>query len=511
MLSNSEKLQPTVPDDLFDAAQKVIQRTRQATPYPSLLDAKLGDVNTAPLTDAQMASTYDTPLSTVNRRSAHALNALARTDQELGNPLTEVAQRANEFMERAAIINRHNRRPPLYSESTIKTFIELGYAEPEHSPIMRAAGHVVAPPTVSTDHDISFIIADIATHLSRSHEPQSAEQILGALSHRKDALNRWPQLDISLFIRRITGINPDVEGRFNPDQPWGKFVGRQQLVANTMIRILVRDQQPRSTQYLTDEINHLVGYLLTDGYNILNAIRNITPTTQEISWHGLATFGLTEWKPNFSIRKIGRRGNTGDLIFAYLVKNGPTDIDDVRQHVQQTTKAKKRTITDAMNNDPENRFISMENRRVAANPIPRDLNPQSPALTVIADAQQKGPVLRESELLWLTHYMQALNGLEPPLPARVTVTGPRAAGFAQGDPLGITVVVDPSDRPSLEPRLAKIAAAACELVPSARPNILLLSPQQWANQQAGEAPEAHHNAWLAPHTKQLPNSPDDKH
>ena len=162
-----------------------------------------------------------------------------------------------------------------------------------------------------------------------------------------------------------------------------------------------------------------------------------------------------------------------------------------------------------MNNDPENRFISMENRRVAANPIPRDLNPQSPALTVIADAQQKGPVLRESELLWLTHYMQALNGLEPPLPARVTVTGPRAAGFAQGDPLGITVVVDPSDQPSLEPRLAKIAAAY-ELVPSARPNILLLSPQQWANQQAGEAPEAHHNAWLAPHTKQLPNSPDDK-
>ncbi len=465
MLINSENLQPTVPDDLFDAAQKVIQRTRQATPYPYLLDAKLGDVNTAPLTDAQMASTYDTPLTTVNRRSAHALNALARTDQELGNPLAEVAQRANDFMARAAVINRHNRRPPLYSESTIKTFIELGYAEPEHSPIMRAAGHVVAPPTVSTDHDISFIIADIATHLSRSHEPQSAEQILGALSHHKDALNRWPQLDISLFIRRITGINPDVEGRFNPDQPWGTFVGRQQLVANTMIRILVRDQQPRSTQYLTDEINHLVGYLLTDGYNILNAIRNITPTTQEISRQGLATFGLTEWKPNFSIRKIGRRGNTGDLIFAYLVKNGPADIDDVRQHVQQTTKAKKRTITDAMNNDPEKRFISMDNRRVAANPIPRDLNPQSPALTVIADAQQKGPVLRESELLWLTRYVQALNGLEPPLPARVTVTGPRAAGFVQGDPLGITVVVDPSDRPSLEPRLAKIAVAACELVP----------------------------------------------
>ena len=70
MLSNSEKLQPTVPDDLFDAAQKVIQRTRQATPYPSLLDAKLGDVNTTPLTDAQMGpppTTLPSPPSTAGR------------------------------------------------------------------------------------------------------------------------------------------------------------------------------------------------------------------------------------------------------------------------------------------------------------------------------------------------------------------------------------------------------------------------------------------------------------
>ena len=501
MLINSEKLQPTVPDDLFDDAPKrSFKEPGRPRPTRIFSTPSSGDVNTTPLTDAQMASTYDTPLTTVNRRSAHAFNALARTDQELGNPLAEVAQRANDFMARAAVINRHNRRPPIYSESTIKTFIELGYAEPEHSPIMRAAGHVVAPPTVSTDHDISFIIADIATHLSRSHEPQSAEQILGALIHRKDALNRWPQLDISLFIRRIAGINPNVEGRFNPDQPWGKFIGRQQLVANTIIRILSHDQQPRSTQYLTDEINRLVGYLLTDGYNILNAIRNITPTTQEISWHGLSTFGLTEWKPNFGIRKIGRRGNTGDLIFAYLVKNGPADIDDVSQHVQRTTKAKKLTVTNAIKNDPENRFISIENRRVAANPIPRDLNPQGPALTVIPDAQRKGPVLRESELLWLTHYMQALNDLTPPLPSCVAITGARAAGLAQSGPMDITVVVDPNDRPSLEPRLASIAAAASGLVPSVPPNIILLSPQQWANQQDGESPEAHHNAWLATNT-----------
>ena len=500
MPASSEKLQPIVPADLFDPAQKVIQRAQQATPYPFLLDAKLGDASTTPLTDSQIASTYDTPLSTINRRSAHIINALAKNDLGLDNPLAKVAQRANEFMARAAVINRHNRRPPLYSEDTIKTFIELGYAEPEHSPIIRAAGHVAAPPTVPMDHDISFIISDIAAHLSRSHEPQSPEQILESLHHRQDALTRWPRLDVSLFIRRTSGINPDSEGLFNPDQPWGHFVGRQQLVANTMIRILNRDRQPRSTQYLTDEINRLVGHLLPDGYNTLNAIRNVTKASDEISWQGLAAFGLREWESNFSTRGAGRRGRTGDLIFAFLTKHGPADVNDVMQHVQRVTKAKKRTVAEAINNDPENRFIRMDDRRVAANPIPQDHNPDGPALKVIPDAQHQGPVLRESELLWLTRYVQGLNDLTPPLPARVAVTGARAAGFVSEDAVEITVVVDDRDRHSLEPRLAEITAVAPEAVTSVQPQINILSPEQWTERMDGETPIAHHNIWLAPDT-----------
>ena len=142
----------------------------------------------------------------------------------------------------------------------------------------------------------------------------------------------------------------------------------------------------------------------------------------------------------------------------------------------------------------------MDNRRVAANPIPRDHNPDGPALTVIADAQQQGPVLHESELLWLTHYMQALNDVAPPLPARMALTGPRAAGFAQSEPVEVTVIVDPSHEANLVPRLAEIATTTTEIVPSVRPDINVLSPQQWERQQAGGDPQAHHNVWLAPKT-----------
>ena len=61
-------------------------------------------------------------------------------------------------------------------------------------------------------------------------------------------------------------------------------------------------------------------------------------------------------------------------------------------------------------------------------------------------------------------------------------------------------MVDDQDRPSLEPRLAEIATATSESVPSVQPHISILSPQQWDHQQDGESPEAHHNAWLATNT-----------
>lgn len=143
----------------------------------------------------------------------------------------------------------------------------------------------------------------------------------------------------------------------------------------------------------------------------------------------------------------------------------------------------------------------MEDKRVAANPIPRDHNPTCVALTVIPDAQQHGLVLRESELVWLTLYVQGLNELAPPLPSRVAITGPRAAGLALDDPMKITVVVaDHSQRLDLEPRLAETAAAASEAVPSVKPQIIVLSLSQWDGQQTGKTAPEHYNVWLAPLT-----------
>ena len=153
------------------------------------------------------------------------------------------------------------------------------------------------------------------------------------------------------------------------------------------MRVLSRDDQPRSIQYLADEITRLVGHLLPKEYNTSNAIRNATNESGEISGQGLATFGLTRWETGIVAQNTARRHSTGDLVYAFLVNDVPADIDDVIEHVQRTTKAKKRTVANAINHDPENRFIRMDDRRIAANPIPDHHNPGGPALTVILDGR----------------------------------------------------------------------------------------------------------------------------
>ena len=501
MPETRDPLEPIVTDDLFAAGLEVIHLVRQDTQHAYLLDAKIGNADSAPLPENEIASTYNTSLSNISTKMAPIIETLSRIDQEYGNPLSQIAQRANDAVARTAIINRHNRRPPLYSEDTIITFVKLGLAEPRHSPLIRAAGYASPPPVVPRNHDMSKIITHVAAYMARSNEPRNPDEIqqfLGRNHHRE--LSNWPQLDLTLFIERITGIRPDQLGFYDPDQPWGRLISARQLVANTILRIFARDQQPRTTAYLATETARLVGHFLPQNYNTIEAIRAAAYASDEISWQGLKQFGLKEWEVTGLVTSgtVRRRSRTGDIIYAFLMQHGPTDIVDVVQNVHQTANTKPRTVQEAINHDPANRFIRITDRRVAANPIPQKYNPDASSLMVVpnGDRHRPGPILQESELLWLTRYVQALNTLQPPVPTRVAVTRQRAAGSAQDDDaLEITVVVEPNHLHNLEPRLIEIGADTTEVVPAVRLRINIMSPKQWVQQQTGKA---HHNVWLAP-------------
>ena len=502
MTTTTDELDPIVPAVIGSAAREVIESTKRKTPFPYLIEAKLGNAEVGPMMDADTVAQNDTPLYTIAIRWNDIAQDLIETDRQHGNPLCQIARRANDVIARAAILNRHNRRPPLYAETTIREFIKLELSTPEHSPLIRAAGHVAPPPVFPLNHDLTPVMRDIAAHMARSVEPQSAAQLLRSLEDRPGLLDKWPDLDLTLFMRRAADICPDDHGLYHPDQPWGRYISTLQLVANTIFRIFVRDGEPRHTEYLVSEIERLVGQFLPDGYNTLAAVRATISKSDDISWYGPSTFGLREWKTFPEPQKtVAGRTNTGDLIYAYLLQHGTAEIKDVIEHVRQTAGTKRRTVQAAIKNDHENRSIRIPDHRVTTNPIPDGHNRATRSLMVVPDQKECEPmsILRESELVWLTRYVQGLTELTPPLPSRVAITGHRAAGFAHADDtIEIAVVTAPRDRSNLEPRLAKCAAAATEAVPSVQPKIRILSIQQWAQQQAEQSPVAHHNVWLAP-------------
>ena len=495
MTNATNALKPIVTGQVGSCARAVIESVRKNTPFPYLIDAKLGAADQAPLPDAETAARADTPLYTMTNKWKEVLQLLCETDERHGSPLRTIAERANIVITRAGILNRHNRRPPIYSEPTIAAFIELGAATPEHTPLIRAAGHAGPPPVFPLDHDLAPVVRDIVAHMARSHEAQSPAQIIQSLEHRRDLLANWPDLDLALFIQRTTGIQSDDQGAYHPEQPWGGLMSAQQLVANTMRRIFARDSAPCTTDYLVSETERMVGQFLPKGYNTLGAIRVTISRSDDISWHSPCTFGLREWNTG------ARSRSTGDYIYEFLLQRGPTEIEEIIEYVHGKTKAKRRTVQEAINHDRENRFIRISDQKVAANPVPDVQHGASPSLTVVPDQLEckPAPVLRESELEWLTRYLRELDELTPPLPSQVAITGPRAAGFAQiGDALEITVVADPDCRPDLELRIAETAAAATKAVPCVQPNIKIQSCKQWAKQQAGEGPTEYRSVWLPP-------------
>ena len=378
MNETANALTPIITSSLCSSAKEVIRRARTKTAHPYLLDAKLGNANTGPTPDTVIAAAHQTPPGSLGRRLTRITNTLRQVDQQLRNPLNEIALKTNDIIARAAILNRHNRRPPLYAEKTITVLIKLGFATPEHAPLIRAAGYVYPPPVVSLTCDIDDIMADIAAHMARSQEPQSSDDILQSLSHLQGDLSNWPELDITLFIRRVAGQLPDERGLYHPDQPWGTLIKPPHLVANTVLHILARDQQPRTAKYLIGEIERLAGRHLPVGYNVINAFNNFAYKSGLTTLHGLSTFGLRAWGQHQETHRAARsQGTTIDHIHVFLMENGPADIEAVIKHVHQTTNVQRRTVQNAINRDPSGRLIRLSDRRVAANPTPQDCNPDA--------------------------------------------------------------------------------------------------------------------------------------
>ena len=83
-----------VSDDLRNAAQEVVDAVRRNTPFPFLLDAKLGSAEEGPMMDAEAAAVSNTPLYTIPIKWKDIVRQLIEADAQYDNAFHEIARRA---------------------------------------------------------------------------------------------------------------------------------------------------------------------------------------------------------------------------------------------------------------------------------------------------------------------------------------------------------------------------------------------------------------------------------
>ena len=102
-------------------------------------------------------------------------------------------------------------------------------------------------------------------------------------------------------------------------------------------------------------------------------------TSDLIEWHGPSIFRVVQrdYSPR-SQQRVRRHGKTGNHIHAFLMDNGPAHTKDIIQHMMKTFSVKETNVQDAIYRDIGVRFLRLADRRVAANPVPPEHNPDTP-------------------------------------------------------------------------------------------------------------------------------------
>ena len=380
MPETRETTQEIVTAKLMAAAQDVIQRTLGTTDYPNTLRGKLGTHESGPLSDPELARQHGGSARDVSEQFAIVRAMLFQADQILGTPLAEVSQRA------AAINNRSGRRRS-YSENTLQTLIQLGLAQPEHLPVIRAAGYAYPPPDNRPDFDLHALVADIADHMTKSDERQTIDEILQAIRPWDEIINGQPNLDLEQCISQHARIRPDSEGLYSPDQRWRRFLTTEQLVRNTVVRILRRQGRPLHLSDLARQVNATMRRNRRSKRISQPQIQDAIIQFDLLDWDGPATCRLTEWPETTTRAPEAPTARTvTQRIHQYLTQHGPISNREIRETFGRTIPHSN-VAAGRSEDDLQRRFLRLPDRRVAALPFPVAPDRARQPISVIPDPE----------------------------------------------------------------------------------------------------------------------------
>ena len=488
--------------ELLTAAQSVIRQTLDAAEYPATLSGKLGTAEHVPLADAELASRSGGTARDISDQFTIIKAMLLQADRILGAPLASISQRTNDAIAAAGINNRSGRRRS-YTEKTLQTLIRLGLAQPEHLPVIRAAGYAYPPPDITTDLDLRALMADVADHITQSDTPQTIDEILQGFPAWDGIIDGRPELNMVQCISQHARILPDSEGRYGPDQRWRRFLTTERLVRNTVVRVLRRAGRPTHLSDLTREVNTTLRRDRRSKRISQRQVQDAIIHSDLLDWDSPATCRLTEWPERTGpVPETPTARTITQRIHQYLTQHGPMSNEEIRETFGRNIPHGN-IATGRTDDDLNRRFLRLPDRRVAALPFP--LAPDRPRqpISVIPDPEHDpGPrvtTIFVSELHWLNQFAPHLADLDELGLLRVAVTGPRAAGAASARvPMEITIVVDGEPQPLLQQVMTQAAERANRETPTVRPTFTTIPHQDWAQIYEGDTPRPYHDIWRSP-------------
>ena len=503
MPDNEASAKPIVTQDILVPANDVIQHTVDATDHPEVLTGKLGKPDSPALTDLEIAAqTGDTPRE-ISDRFALIRAMLLQADRILGTPLATISHRANLVIAAAAIDNRSGRRRA-YTEDTLQALIRLHLAEPQHLPLIRAAGYAYPPPDHQPDLDLSAFIAVVADHMTKTDELQTTEQILQGAPPWADTFHNSPYLDPAQCINYHAPYPAGFARTLQPGPTLApfRFTGTSSSATPSSASSIERDDPWTSTNWPNASTAR---WATPATPRASPRARSKTPSTPPTSSPGTGLppaalrRGLETRQP---VPTTHATRGIAQTIHDHLSERGPMTAREIRdtfgRNIPDGNVATGRTPDDL-----HRRFIRLRDRRIAALPFPATkTNPRHP-IDVIPDVEpDHGPPITtifESELHWLNRFAAHVTPLHHSGLLRVAITGSRAAAAAAARiPIEITIVVDDKAAIDLYEAVSATADRASQDVPHIRPSFSTVPHQQWRDRYQGSDPPPFHDIWRHP-------------
>ena len=180
----------------------------------------------------------------------------------------------------------------------------------------------------------------------------------------------WPDFDLALHIRAITGISPDPKtGTFHPIRGWPIPINYDpNLTSHYTTRALIQANRCLTIPEIVQAANDLAQRDGTERTYSAQQINSIIQVHKKFRWAGPGTYGLTSWDvghSNNAATTTNRVKIADEIIHLLKTASKPMAYRDIKEHILKRFNVSDRGIDAAIcRNLGKQRFVVHPDRTV---------------------------------------------------------------------------------------------------------------------------------------------------